>query len=98
MGPILRTTGQGAKNDYANRPLTSIAKRTWGIRGYPLSGVARRVGASRSSKSNGATLGFEAKLWQAADLLRNNLDAAQYKHVVLGLIFLKYISDAFEER
>ena len=60
--------------------------------------MARRVGASRSSKSNGATLGFEAKLWQAADLLRNNLDAAQYKHVVLGLIFLKYISDAFEER
>jgi type I restriction enzyme M protein len=60
--------------------------------------VARRVGASRSGKSNGATLGFEAKLWQAADLLRNNLDAAQYKHVVLGLIFLKYISDAFEER
>src|ERR1700736_5612402 len=58
------------------------------------------------SKGNGAgaaqdsttTLGFEAKLWQAADLLRNNLDAAQYKHVVLGLIFLKYISDAFEER
>jgi len=63
-----------------------------------LSGVARRVGANRSGKSNGATLGFEAKLWQAADLLRNNLDAAQYKHVVLGLIFLKYISDAFEER
>jgi len=60
--------------------------------------VARRVGANRSGKSNGATLGFEAKLWQAADLLRNNLDAAQYKHVVLGLIFLKYISDAFEER
>ena len=60
--------------------------------------MAPRVSASRSSKSNGATLGFEAKLWQAADLLRNNLDAAQYKHVVLGLIFLKYISDAFEER
>jgi type I restriction enzyme M protein len=60
--------------------------------------VARRGGASRSGNSNGATLGFEAKLWQAADLLRNNLDAAQYKHVVLGLIFLKYISDAFEER
>ena len=60
--------------------------------------MARRVGASRSGKSNGTTLGFEANLWQAADLLRNNLDAAQYKHVVLGLIFLKYISDAFEER
>ena len=44
-----------------------------------------------------ATLGFEAKLWLAADKLRNNMDAAEYKHVVLGLIFLKYISDTFEE-
>ncbi len=47
--------------------------------------------------SNGANLGFEQKLWQAADKLRSNMDAAEYKHVVLGLIFLKYISDAFEE-
>ena len=39
-------------------------------------------------KSNGANVGFEAKLWQAADALRNNMDAAEYKHVVLGLIFL----------
>jgi len=44
-----------------------------------------------------ANLGFEAKLWLAADKLRNNMDAAEYKHVVLGLIFLKYISDRFEE-
>ena len=44
-----------------------------------------------------ANLGFEAKLWLAADKLRNNMDAAEYKHVVLGLIFLKYISDTFEE-
>ena len=43
-------------------------------------------------------LGFEAKLWAAADALRNNMDAAEYKHVVLGLIFLKYISDAFEAK
>lgn len=48
-------------------------------------------------QGNGAQLGFEATLWAAADKLRNNLDAAEYKHVVLGLIFLKYISDAFEE-
>jgi len=41
---------------------------------------------------------FEATLWAAADKLRGTLDAAEYKHVVLGLIFLKYISDAFEER
>ena len=44
------------------------------------------------------TLGFENTLWLAADKLRNNMDAAEYKHVVLGLIFLKYISDSFEER
>ncbi|MEX0796990.1 MAG: class I SAM-dependent DNA methyltransferase [Acidimicrobiia bacterium] len=46
----------------------------------------------------GANLGFEARLWAAADALRNNMDAAEYKHVVLGLIFLKYISDAFEAK
>jgi type I restriction enzyme M protein len=45
----------------------------------------------------GANLGFEQTLWQAADKLRGNMDAADYKHVVLGLIFLKYISDAFQE-
>ncbi|MBL8974213.1 MAG: SAM-dependent DNA methyltransferase [Myxococcales bacterium] len=44
----------------------------------------------------GGELGFEATLWQAADKLRSNMDAAEYKHVVLGLLFLKYISDAFE--
>ena len=44
------------------------------------------------------SVGFEQQLWQAADKLRNNMDAAEYKHVVLGLIFLKYISDAFMEK
>ncbi len=47
--------------------------------------------------NNGANLGFEQKLFQVADKLRSNMDAAEYKHVVLGLIFLKYISDAFED-
>ena len=47
--------------------------------------------------TNSATTGYEAELWAMADTLRNNMDAAEYKHVVLGLIFLKYISDAFEE-
>jgi type I restriction enzyme M protein len=60
--------------------------------------MARKAGATPPASTNGANLGFEATLWQAADKLRNNLDAAEYKHVVLGLIFLKYISDAFEER
>src|SRR5579872_6181552 len=57
-----------------------------------------RPAKSRTNGNNGATLGFEQTLWQAVDKLRNNLDAAEYKHVVLGLIFLKYISDAFEEK
>ncbi len=48
--------------------------------------------------NNGANVGYEAELWKMADALRNNMDAAEYKHVVLGLIFLKYISDAFEEQ
>jgi len=52
---------------------------------------------SNGTNSSTANLGFEAKLWLTADKLRNNMDAAEYKHVVLGLIFLKYISDTFEE-
>ncbi len=48
--------------------------------------------------NSSASLGFEDKLWKAADALRSNMDAAEYKHVVLGLIFLKYISDTFEEQ
>src|SRR3989344_5335168 len=44
-----------------------------------------------------ANLGFEAKLWAAADKLRGHMDPSEYKHVALGLIFLKYISDSFEE-
>ena len=45
-----------------------------------------------------ANIGFEQQIWAAADILRGNMDSAEYKHVVLGLIFLKYISDKFEER
>jgi len=48
--------------------------------------------------NNTAEIGFEQQIWGAADILRGNMDAAEYKHVVLGLIFLKYISDKFEER
>ena len=48
--------------------------------------------------NNTASIGFEQQIWSAADILRGNMDAAEYKHVVLGLIFLKYISDKFDER
>ena len=54
-------------------------------------------GYNLKSTSQSATTGYEAELWQLADTLRGSMDAAEYKHVVLGLIFLKYISDAFEE-
>ncbi len=57
--------------------------------------MARPTSTKNDSAAN---LGYEAKLWQMADALRNNMDAAEYKHVVLGLIFLKYISDAFEAK
>src|SRR5664279_868071 len=53
---------------------------------------------AKSSANGSAPLGFEQKLWAAADKMRGHMDPAEYKHVALGLIFLKYISDAFEEK
>lgn len=65
---------------------------------YREQSMARKTSNQSTPKNgNGAKLGFEATLWAAADKMRNNMDAAEYKHVVLGLIFLKYISDAFVE-
>src|SRR5881275_1729401 len=63
-----------------------------------MAGMAKGKPPTNGSKDSTANLGFEATLWAAADKLRNNMDAAEYKHVVLGLIFLKHISDAFEEQ
>ena len=64
--------------------------------------MARRRAGKRAGEAgaapNGATVGHEAELWAMADALRGSMDAAEYKHVALGLTFLKYISDAFEER
>ena len=57
-----------------------------------------RANTAVKKDGNGTNLGFEQTLWQTADKLRNNMDAAEYKHVILGVIFLKYISDAFEAR
>lgn len=53
---------------------------------------------SASNRNSGAIVGHETELWAMADTLRGSMDAAEYKHVVLELIFLKYISDAFEDR
>ncbi|HTE14649.1 MAG TPA: type I restriction-modification system subunit M N-terminal domain-containing protein, partial [Burkholderiales bacterium] len=59
--------------------------------------MAAKKQTTTKSSDTSANLGFEAKPWLAADKLRNNMDAAEYKHVVLGLIFLKYISETFDE-
>ena len=53
---------------------------------------------ARKKADNTAEIGFEEQIWKAADKLRGNIDASEYKNVVLGLIFLKYISDKFDQR
>jgi len=60
--------------------------------------LAKRICNKKATKATSATVDYEAQLWQMADALRGSMDAAEYKHVVLGLIFLKHISDAFEEQ
>ncbi|MCC7210154.1 MAG: SAM-dependent DNA methyltransferase [Anaerolineae bacterium] len=60
--------------------------------------LAKKRNGTKNENTSSATVGYEAQLWQMADALRGSMDAAEYKHVVLGLIFLKYISDAFEEQ
>ena len=75
-----------AKSDHDVKPGSQ------GLPGGLLGGQTGQTGQT------GAVTGYEADLWRMADTLRGSMDAAEYKHVVLGLIFLKYISDAFEER
>jgi type I restriction enzyme M protein len=60
--------------------------------------MPKKQSRRRADSRSAAVVGYEAQLWQMADALRGSMDAAEYKHVVLGLIFLKYISDAFEEQ
>lgn len=84
--PVYRS---GAASSEAPQPVSASAP-------VPAPKPGRKSASEK--KPNGAALGFEEKLWSAADKMRNNMDAAEYKHVVLGLIFLKYISDAFAER
>ena len=62
-------------------------------------GRPKKEASEKAAKANGgASLGFEAQMFLAADKLRKNLEPSDYKHVVLGLIFLKYVSTAFEAK
>ena len=60
--------------------------------------MAKRKNHTGRSDATSANVGYEAQLWQMADALRGSMDAAEYKHVCLSLLFLKYIFDAFEEK
>jgi type I restriction enzyme M protein len=82
----------------AGRRTAAALSPALAFRYHVLSDMPRGKKPAAKPHGNGANLGFEPTLWAAADKLRNNMDAAEYKHVVLGLIFLKYISDAFKER
>ncbi len=76
------------------RPRGARTSRATGTR----TAVAGAATDPAADPAPSATTGLETKLWASADMLRNNMDAAEYKHIVLGLIFLKYISDAFEAK
>ncbi len=99
--PQAATASPGGAKTFAARAARSVPRVASAQ--HPVASVVpgfdqreERVPRSRRNEPSAANLGFEATLWRAADALRNNMDAAEYKHVVLGLIFLKYISDAFE--
>ena len=80
-----------------SKPLTAAAQPARARTDDGTPAPVGKAAETKVAKNQTANLGFEAKLWLAADKLRNNMDAAEYKHVVLGLIFLKYISDTFAE-
>ncbi|MDK4711579.1 class I SAM-dependent DNA methyltransferase [Rhizobium sp. CNPSo 4039] len=64
----------------------------------PVAPRSKPVRANGNGNGNGSDLGFEAELFKAADKLRGNMEPSDYKHVALGLIFLKHISDSFEAK
>jgi len=95
-GAVIRQPGRGGVVALASRPSGGAPVPTERLpsRAPEPSNVAAR----RAEKPKPAQPAIATTLWAAADKLRGNMDAAEYKHVALGLIFLKYISDRFEER
>ena len=95
---------RGIKNDVSGKRRSrhyAFSVRDYYLRVSEINTVARAkkkdTNGNSAANGNGANLGFEQTLWAAADKMRGHMDAAEYKHVALGLIFLKYISDAFQE-
>ena len=86
--------GRPRRGDAGRAPTDNAAPATT----TALDGNGPAKAGKRKNNDNGANLGFEAQLFHAADKLRKNLEPSDYKHVALGLIFLKYISNAFEAK
>ncbi|WP_433935304.1 N-6 DNA methylase [Sorangium cellulosum] len=95
VAKLEKRLGRDARSPAARKAAPAQAVLFAGSEPPPSPKAAARKG---NGKTSGAVIGFEEKLWLAADKLRGSLDPAEYKHVVLGLIFLKYISDAFEAK
>ena len=92
-------SGRMAEARFGNGSIETRSERCLHIIGFGLRFWANFMAkAKNQNMSNGSGLDFEAQLWAAADKMRGHMDASEYKHVCLGLIFLKYISDAFEEK
>ncbi len=91
-------TGDKCRGERLVRALLPGPAGFHGVEESIIKGESRMARQNATKKSNGGNLGFEADLFKTADKLRGNMEPSDYKHVALGLIFLKYISDAFEAR
>lgn len=93
IGDGVVTPGRGRGGSVA---IATAAERAPAAPAKPVQ--ADRAARAERPNGTGANVGYEAELWRMADALRGSMDAGEYKHVALGLLFLKYISDAFEEK
>jgi len=100
-GKTLVSTVRASYQEFVEKPARVRAEPAEKLSPQPATGMEplARPAKARKGKGGGSEpLGFEATLWAAADKLRGSMDSSEYKHVVLGLVFLKYIDDAFTER
>ena len=93
-----RTLLQNLRTEYADAPADASNASDAPVDASPPTPTTKPRKSAKQPKNDAAPRKLEATLWEAADKLRGNLEASEYKHVVLGLVFLKYVSDAFDTR
>ena len=93
-----RTLLQNLRTEYADAPADASNAFDAPADASPPTPTTKPRKSAKQPKNDAAPRKLEATLWEAADKLRGNLEASEYKHVVLGLVFLKYVSDAFDTR